>query len=115
MERVHWQDWASLALGLWLVASPWVLGFSGNDVATWNAMLFGLGVVALELADVYYPDPWPERVGALIGVWVAISPVVLGFAGELPAMVSTSLAGVLIVVFNTWTYWVETNKVAGSH
>lgn len=116
MERMHWQDWTSLALGIWLVVSPWVLGFSDNGVATWNAILFGLGVVALELADVYYPDPWPERVGALMGVWVAVSPIVLGFSAELPAAISTMLAGLLIVALGTWTYWTETHKApAGSH
>jgi len=28
----HWQDAASLLLGVWLVVSPFVLGFAGADV-----------------------------------------------------------------------------------
>ncbi|BCP65887.1 SPW repeat protein [Thermus thermophilus] len=47
-----WQDWANLVLGLWLVLSPWILGFSGTSSATWNAVIVGLlvGLLALSVA-----------------------------------------------------------------
>ena len=47
-----WQDWANLVLGLWLVLSPWILGFSGTSSATWNAVILGLlvGLLALSVA-----------------------------------------------------------------
>ena len=36
-----WQEWASLALGAWLLVSPWVLGFSRTRPLMWNAVIFG--------------------------------------------------------------------------
>ena len=47
-----WQDWANLVLGLWLVLSPWILGFSGTSSAPWNAVILGLlvGLLALSVA-----------------------------------------------------------------
>jgi hypothetical protein len=33
----HWQDPVNLILGLALLASPWVLGYQGEQSATWNA------------------------------------------------------------------------------
>ena len=47
-----WQDWANLVLGLWLVLSPWILGFSGTSSATWNAVILGLlvGLLAQSVA-----------------------------------------------------------------
>ena len=45
-----WQDWANLVLGLWLVLSPWILGFSGTSSATWNAVILGLLVCLLALS-----------------------------------------------------------------
>ena len=47
-----WQDWANLVLGLWLVLSPWILGFSGTSSAAWNAVILGLlvGLLALSVA-----------------------------------------------------------------
>lgn len=37
----HWEEWANVALGLWLIASPWLLGFVGT-----RAMHFSIAVGA---------------------------------------------------------------------
>ena len=31
-------------LGVWLLAAPWILGFSGNPAATWASLLVGFSV-----------------------------------------------------------------------
>ena len=36
-----WEEWVNLALGLWLVASPWLLGFGPS-----HAMHFAIGIGA---------------------------------------------------------------------
>jgi hypothetical protein len=38
----YWEEWAILALGLWLVVSPWLLGFAHT-----HAMHFGIGIGAV--------------------------------------------------------------------
>jgi hypothetical protein len=43
MRIQHWQDAASLLLGVWLVLSPFVLGFAGADV--WITIVLGLCVI----------------------------------------------------------------------
>jgi len=35
----NWEEWANFLLGLWLIASPWVLGFAHT-----RAMHFSIGV-----------------------------------------------------------------------
>jgi hypothetical protein len=42
LAYANWEEWMNLALGLWLIASPWVLGF-----AHVRAMHFGVGVGAV--------------------------------------------------------------------
>jgi hypothetical protein len=37
----NWEEWANLVLGLWLIVSPWVLGFTHT-----SAMHFSIGVGA---------------------------------------------------------------------
>ncbi len=37
----QWEEWANVVLGLWLVASPWLLGFAGT-----RAMHFSIAVGA---------------------------------------------------------------------
>jgi hypothetical protein len=116
LSRMHWRDWATVALGLWLIASPWVLGFADHTAAMWNALLLGVAIAAVEFIDVYFPDPWPERVNLLLGLWVAISPLLLGFADVAAAMWSTTLTGALVVVLSAWTGWQQWHKSpAASH
>ena len=40
-------EWLNLGGGLWLVAAPFVLGFSGHHVATLNAIAVGAGIAFL--------------------------------------------------------------------
>jgi hypothetical protein len=40
-----WEEWVNLALGAWLLASPWLLGFSTATIAMWNAVIIGALVV----------------------------------------------------------------------
>ncbi len=38
----RWEEWFDIALGLWLVGSPWILGLTYSQTATWNAVVCGL-------------------------------------------------------------------------
>ncbi len=42
-----WEEWTNLALGAWLFASPWILGFSTSTLLMWNAVIAGTIVVVL--------------------------------------------------------------------
>jgi hypothetical protein len=46
-----WEEWINVALGAWLLVSPWVLGFV-SPVATANAVVVGLLVLALALYEI---------------------------------------------------------------
>lgn len=42
-----WEGRAYAAMGVWLVASPWVLGFSSDSLLSWNAVVVGILAVAV--------------------------------------------------------------------
>jgi len=44
-----WEEWVEAALGVWLMASPWLLGFAGMATAMQNAVFTGLLVTILAL------------------------------------------------------------------
>jgi hypothetical protein len=44
-----WQDGTNAALGLWLIASPWVIGFAGDVTARTNSIIVGFLVAVLAL------------------------------------------------------------------
>jgi len=42
-----WEEWINLTLGIWLLLSPWALGFSSSTLLMWNAVIAGSLVVVL--------------------------------------------------------------------
>lgn len=48
----NWEEWANLLLGLWLIASPWLLGFAHT-----RAMHLGLGM-GIVIAFLALLDLW---------------------------------------------------------
>ena len=40
--RSHWQDWASLLIGIWLFASPWMFQYTDATLAAQNAWVVGI-------------------------------------------------------------------------
>jgi hypothetical protein len=47
-----WEEWISLALGLWMIASPWLLGFAHTSAMHANVAV-GCLVVFLALLDLW--------------------------------------------------------------
>ena len=37
-----WEEWVNVALGVWLLLSPWIFGFSASAVLAWNAVIIGV-------------------------------------------------------------------------
>jgi hypothetical protein len=86
----------NVALGIWLIISPFVLGFEAHQAAKWNDIAVGIavGLVALQ--------GW-SAFNVALGVWLIIAPFVLGFA-NLPTLLWNSVilgALVGIVAFTT--------------
>jgi hypothetical protein len=92
----RWQDWANLVLGVWLILSPWLLGFSGTPAATWNAVVVGVVVALMALLHLRGGPMWEEWLNVLLGVWLILSPWLLGFSGVGNAMWNALIVGVLV-------------------
>ncbi|HSW05433.1 SPW repeat protein [Aquabacterium sp.] len=60
-----WEEWTEGALGLWLIVSPWALGFAGLKEARGVAVVTGIVVLALALwtlfTDKDYSAWWRKR------------------------------------------------------
>ena len=62
-----WEEWVEVALGVWLMASPWLLGFAGNMVAMQNALFCGLLVTVLALWVLGTDDEYGGWLHRLVG------------------------------------------------
>lgn len=105
-----WQDLLSLGLGVWLLLSPWTLGFAGVDAALWNAILFGVLIAVMAIMALIDFHEWEEWADMAIGLWLIVSPWVLGFAmmtgagsGAYAATVNVVLVGILTFGMAAWS------------
>ena len=46
-----WEEWVNAMLSVWLILSPWILGFSGLQAAAWNQVAVGVLVGGLALCS----------------------------------------------------------------
>tara|TARA_Y100000310_G_scaffold345471_1_gene465350 strand:+ start:1049 stop:1213 length:165 start_codon:yes stop_codon:yes gene_type:complete len=53
---VKWHHWTILGLGIWLVASPWILGFAKVNLAMWNVVVVGVIIGLLALWNMIPPE-----------------------------------------------------------
>lgn len=99
----QWKDDANLVLGLWLIGSPWALGFAAQQTVAWNAWAVGAGIAVAALAALIAFQKWEEWVNALLGAWLIASPYVLGFAAQTPLAWNNFIVGALVAVLAIWT------------
>ena len=109
MGTWRWQDYLDVLLGVWIAASPWVLGFAdGYPLAAWNAVIIGGAIVVLAAIDLEFFSKFDESAMIALGAWSIASPWTLGFAGHQAATLSMVVAGVAVVALTVWE--LATNK-----
>lgn len=111
----HWQDPVNALLGVWLVLSPWALGFQGNTMAMSNAVVIGAVLVAVAVGAILVPRAWEEWTEGALGLWLVVSPWILGFGMIRDAMLSTALAGLAVIVLAVWTLLTDQDYRAHWH
>ena len=99
----RWQDWANLALGAWMIISPWALGFAdGDNVAAVSAWAFGAGILVFAGLAAYMPKTWEEGINVLLGVGLLASPWLFGFATQSEPTSNAAVVGVLVAALALW-------------
>lgn len=101
-QMKHWQDPVNALLGVWLIVSPWILGFQSNLTALTNVVIVGLLLVAAALGAIFLPRAWEEWTEGVLGLWLAVSPWALGFRALESARVDALATGVVVVVLALW-------------
>jgi SPW repeat len=100
----QWEDMVGAALGLWLLASPYVLDYGGMAAAQ-NAVVVGFLLIAAEFVILSFFRVWEEWINVVLGAWLVVSPWVLGTA--LVATVNFLIVGVLVLALALYEIWDE--------
>jgi hypothetical protein len=89
--------------GIWLIISPWVLGFTDLRVPLWDTLLVGIAVLVLAAIRLGTSGTTGlSWVNLLLGIWLIISPFVLGFTAASAAMSNAIVLGILVGIFSLW-------------
>jgi hypothetical protein len=97
-KTLQWEDWAGIAVGVWMLASPWVLGYADHYAATMNAGILGTALIFMELLNLDQHEPAEEWADIAVGLWLLVSPLVLGFASATTAAVNAVAVAALTIL-----------------
>lgn len=59
-----WEEWLSLFVGLWVAASPWLVGFLANSLALHLHLVIGILVAVLAAARLWFAHHPTQHVTA---------------------------------------------------
>lgn len=99
----HWQDAVNAVLGVWLLLSPWALGFASQTTPMANAVVVGAALLAAALGAIFVPRAWEEWTELALGAWLVVSPWALGFAALEMARLAAVATGLVIAALAIWT------------
>ena len=97
-------------IALWILISPWVLVHLSmappsqpqiSASALWNFLIVGVVMMVISIAQLMASTVWEGRVNAAIGIWLIVSPWVLGFRSDLALTWNAVVVGILAVVLST--------------
>jgi hypothetical protein len=109
MARKRWQDWVNAVLGLWMFASPSILGFAaGGSPATRIAWILGLAIVVFAGIAVYMTKAWEEALNIILGVCLLASPWALGYTDEVRPATNATVVGLLMTGLAFWAMLMDT-------
>lgn len=91
-----WFQLAAATVGIWLMASPSVLGY--DDPARTSVLIAGPIAVTAAVVAASEIGRGLRWINVVIGVWLLVSPMVLGFG--MNAAVNSLVSGGLLVAFS---------------
>jgi hypothetical protein len=109
-DQSRWASGLNVLVGLWLLISPFVLGFSAptnvpfRPSAMWNDIILGIVIAIIAAIRFFgaYQATWLSWLNVILGIWVIVSPWVLGFSSTPTPMWDNVIVGIVVVILGIW-------------
>ena len=115
-EHKSWEDMATLFLGFVLMISPWIVSQTTSGDAIANAGIIGFFLILLAGFEMSRLHRWEEVATLLLGLWMIVSPYVLGYDALTPLANVHHAIGALVsvlAVLQLWQDWGYTDDELG--
>jgi hypothetical protein len=89
-------DIINLFLGAFLFCTPWLFGYSAGAMSG-NAWISGIVIFLASVAALAAFAEWEEWTNVIVGIWLLVSPWVLGFDGS-QAMHIDLVIGIIVAL-----------------
>lgn len=108
MKRI---TWINLILGIWMIISPFLIGYSVSYVPTGNNIVLGVLLIASSwwILAALMQTTGMSWFQVLCGIWLIIAPFVLNYRAMSQAMSNDVIVGIIVLIVGL----VETQ--VGSH
>jgi SPW repeat-containing protein len=113
-----WEDWLGMLTGLLIALSPWFAREQDLRVAVANAFIIGVLVFFLAQLEYVVLQRWEEVAEAALGIWLAMSPYLFGYAGEGTLRYWHSTLGgivILLAALKLWQDWELSDEELAQH
>jgi len=112
----RWQDLGNLVLGAWLFVSPWIMQYPAEiPAATWNAYISGAVIVVFAAIAMYMPKIWEEGLNMALGIWMIVSPWILGFSTYRDVTINAVVVGVAVAALAAWAMLRDKDFIKWQH
>lgn len=113
MRKIHWQDFVSAWLGVWLVFSPFVLNFVAGPSAVLTVGL-GVAIILISLEALFVPSYLEEWLEIAMACFLIAAPVFLGYMGT-AAAANSFIVGALVIVLAVWEMMTDREFISWWH
>ena len=96
--KESWIQYGVVTFGLWLVFSPFSLGYESAWM-TWSDVVTGVVLVGLAGVTLVLDNPWGSYANGFVGFWLLLAPLVF-HAPTAAAYLNDTLIGVLVITFS---------------
>ena len=103
----QWRDALNFVFGIWLVLSPWILGYVAEQAAAWNAYLVGAIIAVAAVVALVKFRKWEEWVTVALAIWLIISPWLLGVSALTTVLWNQVVVGLLVGGLAIWSVMSE--------
>lgn len=103
MKKAKWENLICLGFGVWLFVTPWL--FMGNlgssnlyNATAANAWITGFVIASFAAMASLDLRPWEEMVNMMVGVWLILSPWIIGYSVDRTLAWNSVLVGMAVSI-----------------